>query len=159
MAYGTRVLGPRSFRSSLRTGKPSTRAEPPTGEGKQVSCGQGRQGTRDAESRHAPPPHPRLGQTTSHRQGKEETGEPDAVKVCAMSRTERIATRGGRSSRQMTPRRPPHLDPKGRGNNSMVGKQEMSEDVYGMVLQRLRDRVRAGLPKSQCPVVEPHTRR
>src|SRR5213593_4023824 len=38
----------------------------------------------------------------------------------------------------MTPRRPPHLAPKGRGNNSMVGKQEMSEDVYGMVLQRLR---------------------
>ena len=59
----------------------------------------------------------------------------------------------------MTPRRPPYLDPKGRGNNSMVGKREMSEDVYGMVLQRLRDRVRAGLPKPQCPVVELHTRR
>ena len=29
----------------------------------------------------------------------------------------------------------------------MVGKREMSEDVYGMVLQRLRDRVRAALPK------------
>ena len=41
----------------------------------------------------------------------------------------------------------------------MVGKQEMSEDVYGMVLQRLRERVRAGLPKPQCPVVELHTRR
>jgi hypothetical protein len=40
----------------------------------------------------------------------------------------------------------------------MVGKREMSEDVYGMVLQRLRDRVRAGLPKSQCPGVELHTR-
>ena len=40
----------------------------------------------------------------------------------------------------------------------MVGKQEMSEDVYGMVLQRLRDRVRAALPKPQCPVVELHTR-
>ena len=58
----------------------------------------------------------------------------------------------------MTPRRPPYLDPKGRGNNSMVGKREMSEDVYGMVLQRLRERVRAGLPKPQCPVVELHTR-
>jgi RNA-directed DNA polymerase len=32
------------------------------------------------------------------------TGEPDEVKVCAMSRTERIATGGGRSSGQMTPR-------------------------------------------------------
>jgi hypothetical protein len=29
----------------------------------------------------------------------------------------------------------------------MVGKQEMSEDVYGMVLQRLRDTVRAALPE------------
>ena len=87
------------------------------------------------------------------------SAKPCAMKVCAVSRTDGIATRGGRSSRQMTPRRPPHLDPKGRGNNSMVGKREMSEDVYGMVLQRLRDRVRAGLPKPQCPVVEPHTRR
>src|SRR5438105_13441361 len=34
-------------------------------------------------------------------------------KVCAVSRTEGIATRGGRSSEHMTPRRPPHLDPKG----------------------------------------------
>jgi len=59
----------------------------------------------------------------------------------------------------MTPRRPPHLDPKGRGNHSMVGKRERSEDVYGMVLQRLHDRVRAALPEPQCPVVEPHTRR
>ena len=41
----------------------------------------------------------------------------------------------------------------------MVGKREMSEDVYGMVLQRLRDRVRAEWPESQCPVVELHTRR
>ena len=36
----------------------------------------------------------------------------------------------------------------------MVGKREMSEDVYGMVLQRLRDMVRAGLPEPQCPAVE-----
>jgi hypothetical protein len=49
----------------------------------------------------------------------------------------------------MTPRRPPYLDPKGRGNNSMVGKRERSEDVYGLVPQRLRDTVRAGLPKPQ----------
>jgi hypothetical protein len=41
----------------------------------------------------------------------------------------------------------------------MVGKREMSEDVYGMVLQRLHDTVRAALPEPQCPVVEPHTRR
>ena len=41
----------------------------------------------------------------------------------------------------------------------MMGKREMSEDVYNIVLQRLRDMVRAGLPEPQCPVVEPHTRR
>jgi hypothetical protein len=29
----------------------------------------------------------------------------------------------------------------------MAGKREMSEDVYGMGLQRLRDMVRAGLCK------------
>ncbi len=59
----------------------------------------------------------------------------------------------------MTLRRPPNLDPKGRGDKSMVGKREMSEDVYDMVLQRLRDTVRAGLPEPQCPVVEHHIRR
>ena len=36
----------------------------------------------------------------------------------------------------------------------MIGKREMSEDVYGMVLQRLCDMVKAGLPEPQCPVVE-----
>ena len=76
------------------------------------------------------------------------TEEPYGGNLCAMVRTKRIAPRGGRSSRQMTLRRPPHLDPKGRGDKSMVGKREMSEDVYGMVLQRLRDMVRAELPES-----------
>ncbi len=55
----------------------------------------------------------------------------------------------------MTPRRPPYLDPKGRGNKSLVGKREMPEDVYGMVLQRLHDMVRDELPEPQCPAVEP----
>ena len=36
----------------------------------------------------------------------------------------------------MTPRRPPNLDPKGRGNNSLVGKQEMSEEEELTVLSR-----------------------
>jgi hypothetical protein len=43
MAYGVRTLWLRSFRSSQRTGKPSTRAAAPTGEGKQVASGQGRE--------------------------------------------------------------------------------------------------------------------
>jgi hypothetical protein len=41
----------------------------------------------------------------------------------------------------------------------MVGKRGVAEDVYGMALQRLHDRVRAALPEPQCPVVEVHTRR
>jgi hypothetical protein len=60
---------------------------------------------------------------------------------------------------KVTPRRPPDLDPKGRGDKSMVGKRGVAEDGYGAALQRLRDMVRAGLPEPQCPVVELHTRR
>jgi hypothetical protein len=59
----------------------------------------------------------------------------------------------------MTSRRPVLPDSERIGDKSMTGKREMSEDVYGMVLQRLRDMVKAELPESQCPVVEPHTRR
>jgi hypothetical protein len=33
-------------------------------------------------------------------------------------------------------------------------KRGIPEDVYGMVLQRLRDMAKAGLPKPQSPVVE-----
>lgn len=33
-------------------------------------------------------------------------------------------------------------------------KQETSENVYGVVLQRLSDMVKAGLPEPQCPGVE-----
>src|SRR5713101_3355610 len=32
---------------------------------------------------------------------------------------------------KVTPRRPPDLDPKGRGDKSMVGKRGVAEDVYG----------------------------
>jgi len=55
--------------------------------------------------------------------------EPGAIIPCAVSRTERIATRGGRSSGQKTPRRTTNLDPKGRGNNSMLVKRRTVEDV------------------------------
>src|SRR5262245_42154088 len=71
-----------------------------------------------------------------------------------MSRTEEIATAGGRSSRQLTPRRTTYLDPKGGRDSSMLLKQGVAEDVYAPALQRLRDRVRAGLPQSQSPGVE-----
>src|SRR5712692_4567276 len=41
MAYGARALWSRSFRSSRRTGKPSTRGFEPHGEGKQASLKEG----------------------------------------------------------------------------------------------------------------------
>ena len=85
--------------------------------------------------------------------------EPCAGKLCAVSRTDGIATRGGRSSGFMTPRRTTDLDPKGRGDKSMLVKQGTAEDVYSVVLQRLSDRAKTGLFEPQSPGVEPHTRR
>ncbi|MFC1975861.1 hypothetical protein ACFLXQ_05645 [Chloroflexota bacterium] len=41
----------------------------------------------------------------------------------------------------------------------MFVKQGTDEDVYVVVLQRLSDKVKAGLPEPQCPVVEMHTHR
>ena len=41
----------------------------------------------------------------------------------------------------------------------MLVKQGMPEDVYGMALQRLSDKVKAGLLEPQYPVVERYTRR
>jgi hypothetical protein len=87
------------------------------------------------------------------------TEEPCAAKVCAVTRTDGIATRGGRSSGLMTPRRTTYLDPKGRGDKSMLGKRETAEDVYAVVLQRLNDRAKTGLCEPQSPGVEWHTRR
>ena len=36
----------------------------------------------------------------------------------------------------------------------MLVKRGMTEDVYGMALQRLNDRAKAGLPEPQCPGME-----
>jgi len=82
------------------------------------------------------------------------TEEPCAAKVCAMSRTVGIATTGGRSSRQLTPRRTTYLDPKGGRDRSMLLKRGGAEDVYAPALQRLSDRAKAELPEPQCPGVE-----
>ena len=81
------------------------------------------------------------------------------LKGCAVSRTERIATRGGRSSGQMTPRRTTNLDPKGKGDKSMSVKRGTTEDVYVAALQRLSDMAKATLPEPQCPAAEPHALR
>jgi DNA-binding protein Fis len=56
-------------------------------------------------------------------------------------------------SEYMTLRWMPYLDSKERGDNSMVIKQELSENVYDKVLQHLSDMVKAILPKSQFSVV------
>ena len=80
--------------------------------------------------------------------------EPYEAKVCAVSRTDGIATRGGRSSGSMTPRRTTDLDPKGRGDKSMLVKRGTAEDVYAVVLQRLSDRAKTALFASQSPGVE-----
>jgi hypothetical protein len=40
----------------------------------------------------------------------------------------------------------------------MSVKRGTAEDVYEVAPQRLSNKVKAKLPESQCPVVEPHTR-
>jgi hypothetical protein len=56
-------------------------------------------------------------------------GKPDAGKLCAMSRTKRIAAAGGRSSGQGLRGDPTYLDLKRRGEKSMLGKRGAVEDV------------------------------
>ena len=41
----------------------------------------------------------------------------------------------------------PYLDPKGRGNRSLVVKQDAVEGWYIVVLQALRNMAKAALPK------------
>ena len=51
-----------------------------------------------------------------------------------------------------------YLKAKARGDNSMPEKREPLEDAEGAVPQDPRDRAKAGLPESQSPAVQPHTR-
>lgn len=57
-------------------------------------------------------------------------------------------------SELMTLRRTPYRSLKRRRDKSMVIKRKMSEDVYGIVLQRLSDMAKAILPESQSPEVD-----
>ena len=50
------------------------------------------------------------------------------------------------------------LKAKAGGEKSMPEKREPLEDAEGAVPQDPRDRAKAGLPESQSPAVEPHTR-
>jgi hypothetical protein len=65
--------------------------------------------------------------------------EPSAVKVCAVTRTDRIANSVGWSSRQLTSRRTTYLNSKEKGDKSLFVKRNVTEDVYGTVPQRLSD--------------------
>ena len=59
----------------------------------------------------------------------------------------------------MTPRRTTDLDPKGRGNKSLLVQRGAAEEVYAVVLQRLSDRATTGWFASSYPGVKPPTRR
>ena len=48
---------------------------------------------------------------------------------------------------------------KGSGDKSMIEKREVSEHARPIVPQGPRDRVKAGLPESQTPEMEPHIHR
>jgi hypothetical protein len=78
-----------------------------------------------APNAHLPNPCTVGGVTDKH----QTVEEPDAGKLCAVSRTERIANGVGRSSGELTPRRTTDLDPKGRGDKSMFVKRSTVEDV------------------------------
>ena len=49
---------------------------------------------------------------------------------------------------------PAHLAAKAKGDNSMPGKRESPEDVYGAVPQGPRDMARAALPEPQFPAMQ-----
>ena len=53
---------------------------------------------------------------------------------------------------------PIDLKAKAGGEKSMSEKRESLEDAEGAVPQDPRDRAKAGLPESQSPAVQPHTR-
>ena len=51
-----------------------------------------------------------------------------------------------------------YLKAKAGGEKSMPEKRESLEDAEGAVPQDPRDKAKAGLPESQSPAVQPHTR-
>ena len=70
------------------------------------------------------------------------------MKVCAGAHIKGyILSLAEQGSEQMILKRRPYLNLKGGGNNSMVIKRGISEDVYDIALQRLNDMVKAKLPE------------
>src|SRR6266704_7025768 len=86
------------------------------------------------------------------------TEEPCARKRCAAGRGAASLTQS-RGVRRETPGSSTYLRAKAGGDKSMSEKRESLEGVYGAVPQDPRDMVKATLPESQSPVVEPHTHR
>ena len=74
-------------------------------------------------------------------------------KLCAAGRGAASLTQS-RGVRREAPGSSTHLTAKARGDKSLSEKRETREGVYRVVLRDPRDRVRAGLPKPQSPVVE-----
>ena len=72
-----------------------------------------------------------------------------AYPTCAMVRTEELPPKVAEVQGRRLRGDPSYLTSERIGNKSMMGKREMPEDVYGMVPQRLRDMVRAGLSEPQ----------
>jgi hypothetical protein len=64
-----------------------------------------------------------------------------------------------RARRVLSWSHPTYLARKLNGDQSMSGKQEMTENVYVMVLQDPRTTVKARLLEAQSPAVELHTPR
>ena len=80
------------------------------------------------------------------------------MKVCAAGRGAESLTQS-RGVRRETPGSSTYLRAKAGGDKSMSEKRESLEGVYDAVPQDPRDMVKATLPESQSPVVEPHTHR
>ena len=76
-----------------------------------------------------------------------------------MLRTEELPTESAQGQGRRLGGDPTHLNPKGRGENSLLGKRGMPEDVCGMASQHLSDKVKAGLLEPESPVVKGYTRR
>ncbi len=81
-----------------------------------------------------------------------------AWELCAAGRGAESLTQS-RGVRRETPGSSTYLRAKAGGDKSMSEKRESLEGVYGAVPQDPRDMVKATLPESQSPVVEPHTHR
>jgi len=82
---------------------------------------------------------------------------PVPARPCAAERgVESLVQPGGTRRKVSGASTYPNL--KGGRDKSMLEKREWLEDAESLVLQTSRDTVKAKLPESQSPAVQPHTR-